>query len=1085
MRIRDNGPARKTYRNFSTNSKKAAKTLERLSTGYKVNRSADDAAGLAVSEKMRAQITGLGRAESNAKEGVDLVRTAEGALQEMHDMAKRLMALAEQSSNGTYDDAVDRKQIQKEASAITSEIDRIAEATNFNGIYPLKFENSGLDEIFDPYAGGYVDPTVIRTEIVAGTEPIVDITDGALTSRSAQLEPSAPWPAPPVSTVEGTVHTSIVGGELTVDVDPANNGLGLAIDCTHGTNGLYIRDVDTDDAERYDEFLASLPDGVTAITITIDADNFHPGYGGNFFHPSGVTVECDPVVQNFFVESEASQYAGEPFAFASHMGSNGKFNFAVQSDITCDGGNPSRANNLITIEGDASAAPFTGVKSSTLIFTKSGGTSVNRCTPSDTTINFTGRSGAEMLGSRLLLGPDGAQGKYQFVADAADADTADGYTAVVIQESDGAEEIAAALKAAIEGAGGVTDFTVSSEGNKVNITETTPSGASAVSATFVEPPRYPELTSENGIAATPEQHVNATEGAPATTTVDFTGKTGTDLNGKQMMVGFNGSQGKYQFVTDASQAAAGFTPIVINDTDTAEQLAQETKDKLNSLEGFTAFSDAGKLLIKESENKGANALPVVIGNNLASDEISNRLNNKNASTGDITVSMMWDTDDDLDLEIRYVPCNSEEDFDKTARWANEYREDSNTLYYPRSARERAGGHLDIDANGVDGHVEHPVENVYYDHPAKGIYQIWIKDYSDQSGGTTTNATVRLKIGDKIQTLTHTTENVKWYSKDPVQLSFNQNIDGSEDIKPVTAFFYDPDDANNWSGPKISTINGSAKVDPAYTIPANEGRPARTRVDFSGTTAEDLLNGIMRVYDQSGTVHRYQFVEDESQAESGYTPIVISADASPSAIAKAVESTVVTPEDFTASVSGGVFKFTENNAGGRKAPNVNFTLRERRRIVTEDGTANADSAGGKWSKILTPDAIHLLVGETADSYNWVHVPIHDMHADSIGLKGLDLSTQEGAALSFSMIQKAVNHISDVRGEYGAIQNRLEHTIQNLSTTRANVQDAESLIRDTDIADEVMTQTKNNILMQTSEIMLSQASKLPEQVMSLLQ
>ncbi len=134
MRIQHNIAAMNSYRNFSTNNSNISKNLEKLSTGYKINRAGDDAAGLAISEKMRAQITGLEGANKNAKDGISLIQTAEGALTEVHDMLNRMTTLAEQSANGTYQNELDREQLQKEVDALKSEIDRIADSTNFNGL---------------------------------------------------------------------------------------------------------------------------------------------------------------------------------------------------------------------------------------------------------------------------------------------------------------------------------------------------------------------------------------------------------------------------------------------------------------------------------------------------------------------------------------------------------------------------------------------------------------------------------------------------------------------------------------------------------------------------------------------------------------------------------------------------------------------------------------------------------------------------------------------------------------------------------------------------------------------------------------
>ena len=137
MRVQHNIMAMGAYRNYTNNVSAMKKNLERLSSGYKINRAGDDAAGLAISEKMRAQITGLETAQKNAKDGISLVQTAEGALTEVHDMLNRMVELATMSANGTYDNSTDRVQLQKEMNQLKAEINRIADGANFNGIQLL------------------------------------------------------------------------------------------------------------------------------------------------------------------------------------------------------------------------------------------------------------------------------------------------------------------------------------------------------------------------------------------------------------------------------------------------------------------------------------------------------------------------------------------------------------------------------------------------------------------------------------------------------------------------------------------------------------------------------------------------------------------------------------------------------------------------------------------------------------------------------------------------------------------------------------------------------------------------------------
>lgn len=136
MVIQHNIAAVNSFRNLGINQNSLNKNLEKLSSGYKINRAGDDAAGLAISESMRSQINGLNQASSNAQDAVGLIQTTEGALTEVHSMLQRMTTLATQSANGTYNSTA-RSNIQEEFNALSKEIDRIAKNTDFNGIKPL------------------------------------------------------------------------------------------------------------------------------------------------------------------------------------------------------------------------------------------------------------------------------------------------------------------------------------------------------------------------------------------------------------------------------------------------------------------------------------------------------------------------------------------------------------------------------------------------------------------------------------------------------------------------------------------------------------------------------------------------------------------------------------------------------------------------------------------------------------------------------------------------------------------------------------------------------------------------------------
>ena len=137
MVVQHNLTAMNSNRMLGITQSSQAKSTEKLSSGYKINRAADDAAGLSISEKMRKQIRGLTQASNNAQDGISAVQTAEGALTEVHDMLQRMNELAVKSANGT-NSADDRTYIQNEVDQLVSEIDRVAETTKFNETYLLQ-----------------------------------------------------------------------------------------------------------------------------------------------------------------------------------------------------------------------------------------------------------------------------------------------------------------------------------------------------------------------------------------------------------------------------------------------------------------------------------------------------------------------------------------------------------------------------------------------------------------------------------------------------------------------------------------------------------------------------------------------------------------------------------------------------------------------------------------------------------------------------------------------------------------------------------------------------------------------------------
>ena len=229
MVVQHNMQAANANRMLNVTTGQQAKSTEKLSSGYRINRAADDAAGLTISEKMRKQIKGLDRASTNAEDGVSAVQTAEGALTEVHSMLQRMNELATQSANGTNSNT-DRKAIQDEIDQLTTEIDRVSETTKFNETYLLKGDgaekehnvnahDAGLDGVTLTDKGDTVDVT-LKT-LNAGDKISIAGKNYSIGSTADEAKKLLG------TTYDGSVKATINGTEYTLvaDVDedkPAN-----------------------------------------------------------------------------------------------------------------------------------------------------------------------------------------------------------------------------------------------------------------------------------------------------------------------------------------------------------------------------------------------------------------------------------------------------------------------------------------------------------------------------------------------------------------------------------------------------------------------------------------------------------------------------------------------------------------------------------------------------------------------------------------------------------------------------------------------------------------------------------------------
>ncbi|MDI9451425.1 MAG: flagellin, partial [Bacillota bacterium] len=253
MRINNNIMALNAHRQLGINQTNSSKSMEKLSSGFRINRAGDDAAGLAISEKMRGQIRGLKQAQRNAQDGISLIQTAEGALSETHAILQRMRELADQSATDTNTDA-DRLEIQKEVTQLTREIDRIARTTQFNTMELLNGDYSGKSF----HIGANMDQTLS-----------VDIAD----MRAEALGVVGTEPAGEAGEVDGTAGEAgeVDGTAATIEVVSGENISDVSIDPQSELDGTYTLTIATDDGGNVTASLADSSSTAVGDSVAISS----------------------------------------------------------------------------------------------------------------------------------------------------------------------------------------------------------------------------------------------------------------------------------------------------------------------------------------------------------------------------------------------------------------------------------------------------------------------------------------------------------------------------------------------------------------------------------------------------------------------------------------------------------------------------------------------------------------------------------------------------------------------------------------------------------------------------------------------
>ncbi len=944
MRIQHNIMAMNAYRNYNNNTSAVSRNLEKLSSGYKINRAGDDAAGLAISEKMRAQITGLNAAQKNVKDGISLVKTAEGAMQEIQDMLNRMDYLATQSANGTYDNEVDRANLQKEVDNLKTEINRIADSANFNGIKLLD---------------GSLDETIKAADAVTETVTVDPTKENALTFESGKL-----------------AEVGQVLGTNTVLHNEANGDAGT----------IFSVDLHNFKFEGGKGNTMTMKMGDTEITLKATEDHGK--------------VEGADLVNAF-------------------LGANGY-------EITVDGKKVDTLDGM-QINGQTFKVEAGAENTSRLTFTQ-------QKAPASKADEINGSMTVNISGQ---IEPK----KAEFTFQAADLGTTSVGGVVTINGQSYTIKNTAAAGAApvaqtwaqvfkdMEKEGILDDYKVTEDGGKVTLTA---KEAGKMNTPTVS---YKKVEAATGVTG------NQTSVAAAATKATYT--TGAYAD-KEALVGATPAEGDkitiggYQYALTADNVTAVDTlEAVLTDFLTAYNADAANTDwtaKLNAAKDGIDFEakTAGAIGSEGPKTAPANTTAVT------------------GSEGKDAVKDVWTYD--------------------VTGW--------NDANLGQATVTTANGTIDLDYNKLS---------------AAGERGIKVGDYIATLDGNTLTLTAQA-AGTPADAATNAIAFNKYAA--PTKLTDLQ-IDVVEE---------------GAEGGKMEGItegaHGDFNVSTTNIKNVTAGGADRLASTFFDLTEDMVKDGA------SIKIGEDEFIFTTDEKKVGQTvgtnmKYVDATSGDLATIAKNLTEAAKGNKVWTVGHDGSRITLTEEKTHGdldnnntlqeyRDNPNTIFDLSTKEGIEKSLGFVGAGSyekenvvsEATKGGKPLT-----LQIGDTSDDYNQMKVSVGDMHVSAMKLTDektgettsiadIDIGTQDGAAKAVDVIKNAINYVSSVRGDLGAIQNRLEHTANNLSVMAENIQDAESTIRDTDIAEEMMSYTKNNILVQSAQAMLAQANQVPQGVLQLL-
>jgi len=1030
MIINHNLPGMNAIRNMNANSANASSSMQKLSSGLRINKAGDDAAGLAISEKMRGQIRGLDQAGANAQDGISMIQTGEGGLSESQSILQRMRELSVQSANDT-NTGDDRTSIQTEMNQLTSEVNRIGNTTEFNTQKLLKGTNVAAvttAQAVSTDAAGIAGVTVGTTsDLAVNAKSVKGIASTTSVQASTALATggidsfnittnSTKGAAGSVSLTNGmtfsTIATSAALNNKTVGIDQST-GISTAASAVKGATGYTIE-------------LGTDASGNSLFTGTTRGDLFN--YVNNL-----VKTSADSTKTDIQLNAMAGNTTGQALTTVTGSGS---------------------------ISGGVTETPGVYTAKLSKAYTEAGDS-----------ISVGGKTFTTVFGAADLT-----KGQFSIGADAHTLDNAAAQATSLKLTMVDATQLGTRFTAADDGAGTITLTEKANQATGIDLTAPTTAGAGTNDKLLVT-----DTTGRNLKTVTIGQSPTVAGGAKAATNVLDTslaitaGNNGTDLNG--VKIKFNVSSGATQALTNAWDASSN-TLTISGDIGSGVAGTVEAGILAQAQSGLTAagFKSAGTLTGVAGGTAATGALATTLtgatltfGSGVtttAADTLSVDTNNGNLTINLADASASKNSAANIQAAVNKLGTINGVDYTKytfgaqgnwdTKTVGNSITTKTNTLV--GGTQEVKGDYsLDVTKAFAEG------DNVVI----KG--QIF---KAVASGAVATNGEFNIAGGDINAQAAGIRDAISLNST----LKAAYTAGGSGSTIKLTE--------NTATGTDLKTTDVAVRA---------TGTPGQYDMDLGKTPA---VNGAKFVID--GT----EISVSDKVANVGYakgTAIQTTADVAgqTNALVTAINTNAALKDKYTASVdaTSGNLVLTQNPLyATATAPDVKTISSTKADFAAtmQIGANTAQSLTVSVSDMrsaalgISGDGSESTVaaknGAVASYVSTANVT--DGTSNTNSEFSLDISTNTKATAAIGVLDDAISAVSTQRAKLGAYQNRLEHTINNLGTSSENLTSAESRIRDVDMAKEMSTFSKNNILAQAAQAMLAQANQQPQQVLQLL-